>query len=78
MRAIPIFGLVALLPVIANAAPAAASLVVPICTGDGQDRSISLPLRHPAPGKEQSACCTSACHSGPSRKRLLRDFDPSQ
>ena len=49
------------------------TMTVPLCTGDGITRTISLPLgRHDAPGQGGPACCAKWCHAGGQRKRLLR------
>lgn len=79
MKYLPaLFGLIALFPAAANAVPAAApdSLLVPLCTGDGQVRMIELPTGDGAPGPDPSACCVKGCHSGSSRKRMARNLEP--
>lgn len=44
-RAAPLFALLAILPAALHAAPVMAgdSLLVPICTGDGQTRLVAIP-----------------------------------
>jgi hypothetical protein len=78
MKFAALFGLVAMIPATLYAGQAAAMLTVPICTGDGQVHSITIPMTPSAPGKEQSPCCAKGCHSGNSRKRILQEIDPSQ
>ncbi len=82
MRGLAEFSLLSLLPAALNlSVPAAgASLVVPFCTGDGQVHSVQVPLGGPqVPGKDNSGtCCAKGCHSGSSRKRGTREFEPSQ
>lgn len=66
-----LFGLLALLPAALNASPAQAQggLTVPLCTGDGAARVVTLPLgAQDIPGKAVPGCCTKGCHSG-ERKR---------
>ena len=66
------FGLMALVPAaLSVAAPAAgASILVPVCTGDGQVHMMTVPVGgEQAPGQGSGACCAKGCHSGSSRKR---------
>ena len=66
------FGLIALLPAALNiSAPAAgATLTMPFCTGDGQVRTVQVPIDGPQlPGKDSGQCCAKGCHSGSQRKR---------
>jgi hypothetical protein len=62
--------LVALIPAAFIVAPAAAhTLIVPLCTGDGAARSLTLPLPQNAPsGRDDAGCCAKGCHTG-SRKK---------
>jgi len=71
MRTLHLFGLLALIPAALNASPAHASgLAVPLCTGDGVARTISLPLGdQDIPGKQTPGCCVKGCHAGGERKR---------
>lgn len=78
MRLVSLFGLVAILPALVNASPSAAAISVPLCTGDGAFRSISLPIVPRVPGSDDSPCSAKGCHSGNARKRLIGEFDPSQ
>ena len=75
MRPRLLLGIVALVPAALNAAPAPAhGLVVPLCSGSGEARSVTLPAGSgevpgkEVPGKEVPGCCAKACHTG-SRKR---------
>lgn len=69
-----LFALFAMVPAAINPAPAAASargsLVVPLCVGAEQGRSIAIPLV-PAgpPARDGEGCCAKGCHTGSSRKR---------
>jgi len=68
-----LFGLFALVP--AAFAPAASGqtagnhLLAALCTGDGQSRSITIPLKPALPGSN-GMCCAKGCHAGSSRKRI--------
>ena len=76
-----LFALVALVPAATNAGPALAlpgGLMMPICSGDGQVRMVPLPGGGEQPAPDNSPCCTKACHSGSSRKRLARNFAQAQ
>ena len=81
MKALAIFCVFALVPAALNTNPAMAkgALAVPLCTGDGVARTISVPVT-PAglPGSEPPGCCTKGCHSGGARKRTGRRLDPAQ
>lgn len=76
------FALTALVPAALNlSAPAAGtSLLVPICTGDGQVHIVRVPVQgqQQVPGGENGNCCAKGCHSGSSRKRGQRNFAPPQ
>lgn len=81
MNRISTFGLVALIPAALNvsAAASAATLTMPLCTGDGQVRLVEVPLEQaPGPGKNQGPCCAKGCHAGGSRKKAAKQFEPSQ
>jgi len=75
-----LFALAALVPAALNTSPAAGrSLIVPLCTGDGVLRSISLPPGGEGPpGKEAPGCCAKACHTGSRKRTAARQFDPGQ
>lgn len=71
-RAFTRFALLAILPAAIHAAPAYAggSLLVPVCTGDGQTRLVAIPNGGRGSGDErQSRDCAKGCHGGSSRKR---------
>lgn len=71
MRALAHCALVALLPAVLG--PSAAStktLSVAICTGEGQVRTVELPLQDP--GAVPAPCCTKGCHASSSRKKPAR------
>jgi hypothetical protein len=64
--------LAALAPAIIGGAPAAAgrSLLVPLCSEDGQARLVRVPLDVPRlPGSDPASCCVKGCHAAGSRKR---------
>jgi len=74
-------GLVSLLPAAVNASSGQGhqSLLVQLCTGDGQIRTMQLPVgKGGLPGKDPANCCAKGCHSGASRKRNQRKLDSSQ
>lgn len=78
MRRLAHVGLVALVPALLNVSAAAASpILVPLCTGDGAVQMVPLPGSAPGPAKGD-ACCVKGCHGGSSRKRTLKEFEPSQ
>lgn len=66
-----LFALAALLPAALNTSPAgAASRLVPLCTGDGVVRQVSVPLGPvKLPGGDDPGCCAKGCHAGGNRKR---------
>ncbi len=75
------FALTALVPAALNiSAPAAgASLLVPVCTGDGLVHMVQVPVDgQQAPGSSNGACCAKGCHAGSSRKRSFKNFAPAQ
>lgn len=70
MRLAALFALAALVPAASNAAPVQAVMTVPLCTGDGQARLITMPLgSSEIPGKEEPGCCVKGCHASGQRKR---------
>lgn len=73
-----LFALLALLPVALHAAPmAGSSMLVPICTGDGQTRLVPLPGGDKEPVPQQD--CVKGCHGGSTRKRVpAPQFEPAQ
>jgi hypothetical protein len=75
MRLVHLIGLVALVPAALNASPVAAhsAVSVPLCTGDGVARTVSLPVGpQDVPGKQVPGCCVKGCHTGGERKRGKR------
>ena len=75
--------LAALVPAAFNIQPAAAhgagGITVPLCTGDGVIRRVTLPVRAPRlPSDDPPGCCVKGCHGGSSRKRNLCPVDPAQ
>jgi hypothetical protein len=72
-RWVALFGMIALSPAAVGAAPHAAdgrTVTVPLCSGDGIVRSMTMPLGHgDVPGAEQPGCCAKGCHNGGARKR---------
>lgn len=80
-RSAPLFALLAILPAALHAAPVMAgdSLLVPICTGDGQTRLVAIPKGGTAPRKGGEQDCVKGCHAGSSRKRTgPPQFEPAQ
>ncbi|MEY4239431.1 MAG: hypothetical protein RL339_2032 [Pseudomonadota bacterium] len=81
-RAARLFALLAIAPAALHAAPLLAgdSLLVPICTGDGQTRLVTIPKGGEGPRKgsgEQD--CLKGCHGGSTRKRTgTLKFEPAQ
>lgn len=78
MKKISLFALIAMVPAVFNVSPALArgvagnAILVPICSGDGVLRSISMPLRpQDIPGKQVPGCCVKGCHGG-ERKRAAK------
>lgn len=80
-RALRLFALLAIMPAAVHAAPVLAgdSLLVPVCTGDGQTRLVAIPTREEAPGQNGGQDCIKGCHGGTSRKRMgAAQFEPAQ
>lgn len=65
-----LIGLVALIPAALNVSPAAAhGLAVPLCTGDGAARLVTVPVpSRNLPGGDQPGCCAKGCHTGTRKK----------
>ena len=80
MRIVPLFALIAITPAALATSPAAATqvLAVSICNGDGVTRTVSLPVPHKPSRNGDDPCCMKGCHAGGNRKRIVREFDPSQ
>ncbi|MFO1255809.1 MAG: hypothetical protein U1E37_09105 [Sphingomonadaceae bacterium] len=80
MKRRALFGLVALFPAALNlSAPAGAgTLMMPLCTGDGQVRMVEVPGTPKAPPGSDNGCCAKGCHGSSCRKRLTRKFEPAQ
>ncbi|MEN9683883.1 MAG: hypothetical protein RIQ99_1232 [Pseudomonadota bacterium] len=82
MKGLAGFSLIALVPAaLGLSVPAAgATLLVPFCTGDGLVHMVQVPVNgQTAPGKDPSGtCCAKGCHGGSSRKRSVKEFEPSQ
>jgi hypothetical protein len=81
-RSLARFALLAILPAALHAAPAFAgdSLLVPICTGDGQTRLVAIPKGGKGSGDDGAGRdCAKGCHGGSSRKRGSAPFiEPAQ
>lgn len=79
-RRISQFGLVALVPAAFNVTAASAmTIAMPICTGDGQVRTVEVPVDgSQGPLGPQGPCCAKGCHGGSSRKKVVKEFEPSQ
>lgn len=78
-RSARLFALLAIMPAALHAAPmmASSSLLVPICSGDGQTRLVESPRDGSAPRKSGEQDCIKGCHGGTSRKRGPQ-FEPAQ
>lgn len=71
-RASRLFAMAALGPAAFHAGPVfgAASLLVPVCTGNGQVRLLSIQRDGGTPGQpDQREDCAKGCHTGSQRKR---------
>ena len=75
-----LIGLIALGPAALNAAPArAGALALPVCTGDGSARTITVPVpTGELPGRDQPGCCAKGCHTGSRKKPQSRQIDKQQ
>lgn len=80
MRPQMLLGLLALVPAALNTTPGhAGALVLPLCSGDGQVRTVSQPAPSgEVPGREQPGCCAKACHTDSRKKISGRQIDPRQ
>ena len=72
-----LFGIVAMIPAAFNVAPAAAhGMAVPLCTGDGAARAVTVPVpSENLPGSDQPGCCVKGCHTGSRKKDQHRQID---
>lgn len=71
--------IVALVPAAFNISPASAGIVVPICSGDGLVRTVTMPVSGgEVPGQEMPGCCAKGCHTGSRKKSLLGQIDTGQ
>ncbi|MFC0590464.1 hypothetical protein ACFFF7_13725 [Novosphingobium aquiterrae] len=74
-----VLALIALLPAALNVTAASAAPMIALCTGDGQVHLVPLPVgKSRLPGGDDGVCCMKGCHSGTSRKKGLREIEPSQ
>ena len=72
MKAVLLIGLLALVPAAVNAS-APSSTIVRALTCTGLQHTITFPSSPTAPaGQNGQLCCAKGCHSGGSRKRVLR------
>ena len=81
MKPTMLFGLIALIPAALNTTPgnAHSQLAVPLCTGDGVARTITVPLGQSGlPNSDPPGCCVKGCHSGSARKRAGKRLDQTQ
>ena len=81
MRLMLLFGIFAMIPAALNTTPASArgQLSVPLCTGDGVARTITMPVGQSGlPNSDPPGCCVKGCHSGGARKRVHKRVDPAQ
>lgn len=80
MRRRVLFGLVAMLPAALNlsAPTAAGTLMMPLCSGDGQVRMVEVPGAPKSPASSDNGCCAKGCHSSSNRKRGAKKFEPAQ
>jgi len=67
-------------PAALNVGPAAAQgLAVPLCSGDGAARTITVPLPpRELPGGERPGCCAKGCHTGSRKKGQSGQIDARQ
>jgi hypothetical protein len=74
-----LLSLLALAPLALNVPAAAAeTILMPLCTGDGQVRMIPLAGGGPAPTGSGNGCCIKGCHAGSCRKKSLKEIEPAQ
>lgn len=80
MKLCAFLGLLALVPAALNASPAAAGgIAVPLCSGDGAARTVTVPVSGgELPGKEAPGCCAKGCHTGSRKKSVSRLIDTGQ
>lgn len=80
MKMPALIGILALLPAAFNMSPAnARGIVVPLCSGDGVTRSVTLPAPGgELPGKDVPGCCAKACHTGQRKKSACCQIDTGQ
>lgn len=81
MKLTMIFGLIALIPAALNTTPgnARGQLAVPLCTGDGVARTITVPVGQTGlPNSDPPGCCVKGCHRGSARKRAGKRLDQTQ
>lgn len=79
MNPVKAFALVALIPAVFNGSLASAgTILVPLCTGDGQVHMVPIPGSPQLPGENPASCCVKGCHAGSCRKKSSREFEPSQ
>ncbi len=80
MRRGTVLGLLALVPAALNASPGGAgTLSIPVCTGDGVARTVTVPLPSgELPGREQPGCCAKGCHTGSRKRSPSRQIDARQ
>ena len=73
-----LLALLALLPAALNVTPASAhGMAVPLCTGDGAARTVTVPVpARDLPGGDQPGCCAKGCHTG--RDREARKKAPNR
>jgi hypothetical protein len=76
MKGLTFFALTALLPAGLYAPQASATITLALCGGDGQVRTVQVPLEEPGRGPEP--CCVKGCHAVSSRKKAARNFEPPQ
>ena len=80
MKVPALLGILALVPAAFNVSPAAArGILVPLCSGDGSVRSVTLPVSDgQIPGKDAPGCCAKACHTGTRKKSQRCQIDTGQ
>ena len=79
MNRVKVLALIALIPAAFNVTAATAgTIMVPLCTGDGQVHMVPIPGAPQLPGENPGSCCVKGCHAGSCRKKSQREFEPSQ